>query len=79
MDDLSSDCQHVSFKKNPPKYTDVIKMNIFILLKLHINLTFHFQYIWVYKRNLTKDDRFDYAAQEVCKSELSQVRFHFVP
>lgn len=53
-------------------------MNIFILLKLHINLTFHFQYIWVYKRNLTKDDRFDYAAQEVCKSELSQVRFYFV-
>nr|XP_011440924.2 Golgi apparatus protein 1 isoform X1 [Crassostrea gigas] len=30
-------------------------------------------YIWVYKRNLTKDDRFDYAAQEVCKSELSQI------
>nr|XP_022342252.1 Golgi apparatus protein 1-like [Crassostrea virginica] len=31
-------------------------------------------YIWNYKLNLTRDDRFDYAAQEVCKTELSQIK-----
>lgn len=60
MDDLLLDCQYVSKKKKILKYIDVIKMNIFIFLKLYINLIFYFQYIWVYKRNLIKDDRFDY-------------------
>ncbi|XP_062582222.1 Golgi apparatus protein 1-like isoform X2 [Saccostrea cucullata] len=29
-------------------------------------------FLWKYKLNLTQDDRFDYAAGEVCKQELSQ-------
>ncbi len=32
-----------------------------------------FQYLWLYKSNLTKDMRFDSAASEVCKDDLQKV------
>ncbi|XP_033755348.1 Golgi apparatus protein 1-like [Pecten maximus] len=30
-------------------------------------------FIWEYKKNLTKDDRFEYAADEVCMKELKEI------
>lgn len=32
-----------------------------------------FQLLWLFKRNLTKDDRFEYAGKEVCRHELAVV------
>jgi hypothetical protein len=31
------------------------------------------QYLWQYKQDLTKDDRFDVASNEVCATELQKV------
>lgn len=36
---------------------------------------FHSQVLWSYKKNLTSDDRFEYAAAEVCKEELQNVMY----
>ncbi|XP_071092042.1 Golgi apparatus protein 1-like [Haliotis cracherodii] len=31
-------------------------------------------FLWMYKRNLTKDERFEHASQDVCKGELQSIK-----
>ncbi|XP_067651519.1 Golgi apparatus protein 1-like isoform X2 [Haliotis asinina] len=44
-------------------------------LKMDTELTKPCQhFLWMYKRNLTKDERFEHASQDVCKSELQTIK-----
>ena len=43
-------------------------------LRLHVNLVLlALQLVWEYKQNLTKDDRFESGANEVCKKVFEEV------
>ena len=37
---------------------------------------FVFQLVWTYRKNLTRDDRFESAQKEVCVKELHEVILH---
>lgn len=36
-----------------------------------------FQLLWNYKKNLTKDDRFEMVANDVCKEDLPRVKIYY--
>ncbi|XP_048735451.2 Golgi apparatus protein 1-like isoform X2 [Ostrea edulis] len=67
-DDIVKHCNPKIYKNNFA-ILDCLQNDVKIMEDLS-QVCQHF--IWKYKRNLTHDDRFDYAAGEVCKVELSQ-------
>ncbi|XP_061189977.1 Golgi apparatus protein 1-like isoform X2 [Saccostrea echinata] len=67
-DDIVKHCNPKIYKNNFA-ILDCLQNDIKIMEDLS-EVCQHF--IWKYKLNLTRDDRFDYAAGEVCKQELSQ-------
>ncbi|KAK3085351.1 hypothetical protein FSP39_001959 [Pinctada imbricata] len=72
--ECADDCQKFC---NPKQYRnnfamlDCLQSDVKIMNEISEDCQ-HF--IWRYKVNLTRDDRFDYASQEVCSAELQQIK-----